>query len=81
MPTAIVMINVDIGKENEVAEKLLELPLVKDVYVVYGIHDIVAVVEASSMDELRSTITDKIRKLDGVKSTMTSIVVMHKRRE
>ncbi|MEB3851629.1 MAG: Lrp/AsnC ligand binding domain-containing protein [Desulfurococcales archaeon] len=80
MPTAIIMINVDVGKENELADKILEIPQVKDVYVVYGVHDIIAIVEAASMDELRSTITDRIRRMDGVKSTMTSIVVMHKKK-
>jgi len=77
---AIVMINVDVGKENEIFEKLLEIPNVKEVYMVYGIHDIIAVIEADTMDELRSLITEKIRKMDGVKSTLTNIVVMSKKK-
>ena len=76
-----VLINVDIGKENEVFEKLLSLDNVKEVYMVYGIHDLIAVVDAGSMDELRELITSKIRKIDGVKSTLTAIVVMHKSKE
>lgn len=81
MPSALVLINVDIGKENEVFEKLLSLDNVKEVYMVYGIHDLIAVVDAGSMDELRELITSKIRKIDGVKSTLTAIVVMHKSKE
>ncbi len=45
---------------------------------VYGIHDLIAIVEAEDMDTLRSLITEKIRKMDGVKSTLTSIVVIKK---
>jgi len=78
MPSALVLINVDIGKENDVFEQLLSLESVREVYMVYGIHDLIAVVDAGSMDELRDLITSKIRKIDGVKSTLTAIVVMHK---
>lgn len=81
MALAIVMINVEVGKENEIFEKLYELPEVKEVYMVYGVHDVIAVIEADTMDALRSLITEKIRKMDGVKSSMTSIVVMHKKKE
>ena len=76
VPEAIVMINVDIGKENEVFDKLLEIDNVKEVYMVYGIHDLIAVIEAGSMDELRELITNKVRKIPGVKSTLTAIVVV-----
>ena len=72
------MMNVDIGKESEVFEKVLNIDNVKEAYMVYGIHDIVAVIEAGSMDELRDLITNKIRKIDGVKSTLTAIVVVKK---
>ncbi len=80
MALAIVMVNVEVGKENEIFEKLFELPEVKEVYMVYGVHDIIAVIEADTMDALRSLITEKIRKMDGVKSSMTSIVVMAKKK-
>ncbi len=80
MALAIVMINVEVGKENDIFEKLFEIPEVKEVYMVYGVHDIIAVIEAETMDALRSLITEKIRRMDGVKSSMTSIVVMHKKK-
>lgn len=75
MAEAIVMVNVDIGKEDEVFNKLLELPEVKEVYMVYGVHDLVVVLETTDMDAMRTIITQKIRKIDGVKSTITSIVI------
>ncbi|MCE4624827.1 MAG: Lrp/AsnC ligand binding domain-containing protein [Desulfurococcales archaeon] len=78
MTKAIIMINTDVGKEDEIMEKLFELEEVKDVFLVYGIHDIVAIVETETMDQLRSLITEKIRQMDGVKNTLTSIVVTHK---
>ena len=75
MPEAVVMVNVEIGKENDVFKELSQIEQVKEVYMVYGIHDIIMIIEAESMDELRKLITEKIRRLDGVKSTLTSIVV------
>ena len=75
MAEAIVMVNVDIGKEDEVFNKLLELPEVKEIYMVYGVYDLVVILETENMDAMRTLITQKIRKIPGVKSTITSIVV------
>ncbi len=75
MAEAIVMVNVDIGKEDEVFNKLLELPEVKEIYMVYGVHDLIVILEAENMDAMRTLITQKIRKIPGVKSTITSIVI------
>jgi DNA-binding Lrp family transcriptional regulator len=72
---AIVMVNVDIGKEDEVFNKLLELPEVKEIYMVYGVHDLIVILETENMDAMRTLITQKIRKIPGVKSTITSIVI------
>ena len=47
----------------------------KDVYVVYGVYDIIARVEADTMEKVKETITWKIRRLDRVRSTLTMIVV------
>lgn len=75
MAEAIVMVNVDIGKEDEVFNKLVELPEVKEIYMVYGVHDLIVILETENMDAMRTLITQKIRKIPGVKSTITSIVI------
>jgi len=75
MPVAFVLINAEIGSEDAVLKELKKMPNVKEVYLVYGVYDIVAKVEAESMDKLRETITWKIRRLDKVRSTLTMIVI------
>ncbi|MEM0152928.1 MAG: Lrp/AsnC ligand binding domain-containing protein [Ignisphaera sp.] len=77
MPKAIVLINTDVGMEEEVAKALTQLPEVKEVHVVYGIYDVVVVVEANTFDELRSAVITKVRKFPHIKSTTTLIVVEH----
>ena len=75
MPVAIVLINAEIGSEDEVVRELRKLGNVKESYTVYGVYDIVAKVEAESMDKLKEIVTWKIRRLDKVRSTLTMIVV------
>ncbi len=75
MAKAIVLINTEVGAEDEIAKVLESIPEVKEVYVVYGIYDLVAVVEAPTFEELRSVIVTKIRRLAKIKSTTTLIVV------
>jgi len=75
MPKAFVLINAEIGSEDEVVGELRKLANVKESYVVYGVYDIVAKVEAESMDKLKEIVTWKIRRLDKVRSTLTMIVV------
>ena len=75
MPVAFVLINAEIGSEDEVVTELRKISTVKESYVVYGVYDIVAKVEAESMDKLKEIVTWKIRRLDKVRSTLTMIVV------
>ncbi|HJT09190.1 MAG TPA: Lrp/AsnC ligand binding domain-containing protein, partial [Candidatus Nitrosotalea sp.] len=42
---------------------------------VYGVYDIIVKITADSMDRLRSIITNKIRKIDKVYSTLTMMVI------
>ncbi|MEM1985701.1 MAG: Lrp/AsnC ligand binding domain-containing protein [Nitrososphaeria archaeon] len=72
---AIVLINVEIGYEGEVLKAIRKVEGVKEALAVYGNYDIVAKVEAESIEKLNQIITGKIRKLDNVKSTQTMIVV------
>jgi len=75
LPKAFVLINAEIGAENEVVEELHKLPDVKEAYVVYGVYDIICMVEAKTMDKLKEIITWNIRRLDKVRSTLTMIVM------
>jgi DNA-binding Lrp family transcriptional regulator len=72
---AFVFINVEPSSETEVLERLREVPEVKESYLVFGVYDLVAKVETDAMDRLKEVITWKIRKLDKVRSTLTTVVM------
>jgi len=67
--------NAELGKETQIVSELEKIPNVKEVYPVYGVYDVMMVIESDSMETLRETITSKVRKLDGIKSTLTMIIV------
>jgi len=75
MAKAFVFVNVEVGSEGEVLKRLREVLEVKEAYFVYGVYDIVAKVETDSMDHLKEVITWKIRRLEKIRSTLTTIVV------
>jgi DNA-binding Lrp family transcriptional regulator len=75
---AFVFINAEAGFEAEVLERLREVPEVKESHLVYGVYDLVAKVEMDSMDHLKQIITWKIRKLDKVRSTLTTVAMEEK---
>ena len=74
MTSAVIIINTDIGKESPVLEGLCNLKEVDFAYIVYGVYDIVAKVSAPDVELLESAIYDKIRKMEGVRSTLTLII-------
>jgi DNA-binding Lrp family transcriptional regulator len=75
MPKAFVLMNAELGSEDSLVNDLKKLESVREVYQVYGVYDIVAQVEADTMEKVKETITWKLRKLNGVKSTLTMIVM------
>jgi len=74
MGTAYVIINCDLGYEEEIINELKQIEDVKEVHGVYGAYDILAKVESANVKNLRETITWKIRKLNRVRSTLTLMV-------
>jgi len=72
---AFVLINTEIGAEEEVIGELRKISNVREAYVVYGVYDIIAKVEADSMDKLKEIVSWRIRRLDKVRSTLTMLVV------
>ena len=41
----------------------------------YGVYDVIAKVEADTMDKLKEIVTWKVRRLDKVQSTQTMMVI------
>ena len=75
MPKAFVLMNAELGSEDSIVSELKSIDGVKEIYQVYGVYDIVAQVESETMEKVKETITWKLRKLNGVKSTLTMIVM------
>jgi DNA-binding Lrp family transcriptional regulator len=75
MPTAYVLINCDLGSEEEILSELKKLPEIIEVSGVYGVYDIILKIRSDTMDKLRETITWHVRRIDKVRSTLTMIVI------
>ena len=71
MATAYVLINCELGSEEEIIKQLNELEGVTEVHGTFGAYDILSKIESSSVESLRETITWKIRKIDKIRSTLT----------
>lgn len=70
MPTAYVMIACDYGQEERVLEELRTVDRVKEARGTEGHYDIVAEIESRTLDEINNTVSEKIRRIDGVRSTL-----------
>lgn len=72
---AFVLINTEMGSEDDVSRELRAIEEVKEIYGVYGVYDIVIRVEAETMEKLKEIIGSEIRRLNNVRSTLTMIVM------
>ncbi len=73
MISAIVLIQTERSRVNDVASSLLEIPGITEVYSVAGVHDLVAIVRVADSDALASVVTERMLKLDGLRKTETLI--------
>lgn len=72
---AFILINTQIGAEEEVLKSLKDIKEVEEAYTVYGVYDIIVKVRAEDLNKLREVVTWKIRKLKKVMSTTTMIIM------
>jgi len=75
VPTTYVLINYEIGAEQNILNKLKNVPGVVEVSEVDGVYDIVVKIASDTLESLKNTITRHIRAIDTVRSTLTLIVV------
>jgi len=70
-----VLINCDIGSEEDVISRLKTIDGVKEVHGTFGAYDIIAKIESDNQETLRDILTWKIRKLDRIRSTLTLMAI------
>ena len=79
MPTAYVLLNSDLGSDRSIIDetkKILQNEDVKfEVQGVYGVYDIVLKLSSDNAENLRAIITNNIRKINKVQSTLTMMVI------
>ena len=74
MSLAYVLINAEIGKETLCYNEVKQLSNVKEVYILYGFYDIIAIVESSNINKVYNALKD-IRQNKNVMTTETMPII------
>ncbi len=72
---AFVLIETAAGKTKSVVASLKKLEGVNSVDTVTGPYDVIAIVEAPTLNDVGDVITSKIHDVDGISRTVTCLVV------
>jgi DNA-binding Lrp family transcriptional regulator len=71
MNKAFVLINCELGSEEQIISELKTFSDITQVNGTFGAYDIIAEVSSESIEKVRETITWKIRKIEKICSTLT----------
>ena len=80
LPISYVLINSDLGKDVEIIAKIKEImkeqnDVKLEIQGVYGVYDVIVKLSADDTRKLRSIVTNDIRKIENVQSTLTMMVI------
>ena len=80
MPTSYVLINSNLGTDVQIIKEVKELlasqsDVKLEIQGVYGVYDIIVKLSSDNGEKLRSIVTDDIRKIENVQSTITMLVI------
>jgi len=77
--TAYVLLNSDLGSDESIIEDIKRVLATEDVDYevqgVYGVYDIVLKLSSKDAEKLRDIITNKVRKIGKIQSTLTMMVI------
>lgn len=76
---AYVLINTEPKNMESVVSTLEKNDSVVEIFPVYGVYDIVAKIQADSMEKLKDIVTWKVRSLEDVRSTITMLILEEKK--
>jgi DNA-binding Lrp family transcriptional regulator len=70
MMVAFLLVNIGVGAEDSVVDEMKKIANVKEAYITYGAYDIVARVEAESLEQLKELVTTKIKRVRNVRAIL-----------
>lgn len=73
MTTAIVLLNIERGQVNVVAQQLADIPGITEVFSVAGRWDLVAMIRVRQNDDLADLVTSRMLQVPGIVGTETLI--------
>ena len=80
LPISYVLINSDLVKDVEIIARIKEImkdqnDVKLEIQGVYGVYDVIVKLSADDTSKLRSIVTNDIRKIKNVQSTLTMMVI------
>ena len=75
MGKAFILIEAVVGKTKEVVDGLRQAEGVKSVDTVTGPYDVIAVIEAETLNEIGDIVTQKVHPVPGISRTVTCLVI------
>jgi DNA-binding Lrp family transcriptional regulator len=75
MGKAFILIETVVGRTKEVVAGLSDLQGIKSVDTVTGPYDVIAIIEADTLNEIGDIVTQKIHPIAGISRTVTCLAV------
>ena len=72
---AFILIETEVGKSRNVVAEIKQLEGVKSVDTVTGPYDIIAIVEAESLNDIGDLVTGEIHPIGGITRTVTCLAI------
>jgi DNA-binding Lrp family transcriptional regulator len=73
MVNAVILLSVEKGRVNEVAEQLVEIEGVTEVFSVAGHWDLVVIARVKTNEDVATTVTNRIQQIAGIERSETLI--------
>ena len=73
MNEAFVLLNVDYKLQQNIITAAKKIPIVKEVKTVYGIYDVLIIIQSENMQDIKSAIDVDLHKIDGI-NNITSLI-------
>jgi len=75
METLYLLVEIEIGRADDVLRRMKAVPGVTEVLAVTGPFDLIVKVQAPHINDALDTVVNKIRRIPGLKSTETLVTV------